>query len=185
MGVQARDQARADDMARDQARADDQASPSTPTAAGPLDRARISDLVRALDRALVRASAHDLAPSFTRGISEDLDLSLALARAIDDPRARARDLAMAKDVADGLERAFTILMELLRELDAVQVDASGSDLSRLDLSDLDVLVGVIWTQETKWPLDKVERIRAQSEEIHPGVYRVGGSSGDPADLVTV
>jgi hypothetical protein len=170
---------------RTQARADDQAAPSTPSAAGPLDRARVGDLLHALDRALVRARAHDLAPAFTRGISEDLDLSLALARDIDDPRACTRDLALAKDVADGLERAFTILMEVLRELDAIQVDASGIDLSRLDLSDLDVLVGVTWTQETKWPPGTAEGIRARSEEIRPMVYRVGGSSEDPAALVTV
>jgi hypothetical protein len=74
----------------------------------------------------------------------------------------------------------------LDQLAAVQVDASGADLSEVDLPDLDVLDGVIWTPETTWPPGVAHGVRSRSREIRPGVYQVcSGSERDPSKLAIV
>jgi len=65
-----------------------------------------------------------------------------------------------------------------------EVDASGADLSALDLTDISVLAGVVWTEETAWPPGIAGQVRVRSREIRPRVYRVcGGSQRDPSELV--
>ena len=65
------------------------------------------------------------------------------------------------------------------------IDASGADLSGLDLADVSVLEGVVWTEETTWPPGIRGEVQAQSEVIREGVYQVrGGSEREPAGLVT-
>jgi hypothetical protein len=67
---------------------------------------------------------------------------------------------------------------------AGEVDASGADLSALDLADMSVLEGVVWTEETTWPDGIREQVQSRSLEIRPGVYRVhGGSERDPSELI--
>ena len=140
-----------------------------------LDRARAlatdlaSDLADALDRA--RALATDLA--------SDLADARDLARALDHARALADDLALA------LDRARHRADELVGLLRGAEVDASGADLSALDLAEMSVLEGVVWTEETTWPIGVREQVQLRSREIWPGVYQVcGGSERDPSGLVT-
>jgi len=55
-------------------------------------------------------------------------------------------------------------------LASIQVDASSTDLSRCDFRDLDMFEGVTWTPDTIWPSRIADRIRAQSQEIRPGIH---------------
>ncbi|MGH3224853.1 MAG: hypothetical protein ACRDPY_40275 [Streptosporangiaceae bacterium] len=74
----------------------------------------------------------------------------------------------------------------LEELAAIQVDASGADLSTANFPDLDLLDGIIWTLETTWPPEVANGVRSRSRQIGPGVYQVrGGSERDPLDLIFV
>jgi hypothetical protein len=150
------------------------------------------DLTRASagDRALEAGHAIDL--DRTVGLAGDLARDLALARGL----GRTRDLADAQDLARGrardratdlarsLQEAVGRAEELAGRSHEGEVDASGADLSALDLTDISVLVGVVWTAETAWPPGIADQVRARSREIRPGVYRVcGGSERDPSELV--
>jgi len=106
------------------------------------------------------------------------DLIEVLSGEIDDIGIRLSKLAAALSACAG-----SIPLD---QLAAVQVDASGADLSEADLPDLDVLDGVIWTPETTWPPGVRERVRQRSRPIGPGIYQVcGGSERDPAGLAIV
>jgi hypothetical protein len=90
-------------------------------------------------------------------------------------------MVLARDLAS----SFADSRVLVRRFDAIEVDASGADLSALDLTDMTVLEGVTWTDETTWPPGMLERVRTRSREIRPGVYQVrGGSERDPSRMVT-
>jgi hypothetical protein len=161
-----RDLMRARDLARDLARAG--ASGRT------LEVGHVIELDRTVD--LAGALAGDLA--LARGLS----LTRDLAAARDLARGRARD--RATDLARSLQEAVGRAEELVGRSHEGEVDASGADLSALDLTDISVLVGVVWTEETAWPPGIADQVRARSREIRPRVYRVcGGSERDPAELV--
>jgi hypothetical protein len=149
----------------------------------------VSGLDNALDRAQELASAlgQGRAGCFRRvpdvgGSSFKLhrtrDLIEVLSGEINDIGIRLSKLAAALSACAG-----SIPLD---QLAAVQVDASGADLSEADLPNLDVLDGVIWTPETTWPPGVRERVRQRSRPIGPGVYQVcGGSERDPAGLAIV
>jgi hypothetical protein len=96
------------------------------------------------------------------------------------------DLDRACARADDLKRSFERQRTLIPRFEAVdEVDASGVDLSALDLPDMSVLEGVVWTDETAWPPGVHEQVVPLSEEIDRGVYKVrrGGSDREPSVLV--
>jgi hypothetical protein len=72
----------------------------------------------------------------------------------------------------------------VRELVWIQVDVSGVDLSGA-LIDVEALVNVVWTSDTTWPEGMAKEVRARSEEVQPGVYKVRGGGFDKADLAKV
>jgi len=164
--LQARDVTRDLMRARDLTRA---------VASGPtLEAGRVIDLDRAVD--LAGALAGDL------GLARGLSLTRDFADARDLARGRARD--RATDLARGLHEAAGWAEELVGRSHEGEVDASGADLSALDLTDISVLAGVVWTEETAWPPGIAAQVRARSREIRPRVYRVcGGSERDPSELV--
>jgi hypothetical protein len=83
----------------------------------------------------------------------------------------------------GVPVTYEKLSDLLH---AGVVDASGADMSGLDLTDMRVLEGVVWTEETTWPPGVREEVRRRSREIRAGVYQVGGGRGkELAKLVTI
>lgn len=74
---------------------------------------------------------------------------------------------------------------LIGRLHAAEVDASGVDVSAIDLADMSVLEGVVWTEETTWPDGVREQVQPpQSDEIRPGVYQVRRGSGRDLSRVT-
>ena len=161
-----RDLMRARDLARDLTRAG--ASGRT------LQAGHAIGLDRAVD--LAGALAGDL------GLARGLSLTRDLADARDLARGRARD--RAADLARSLHEAVGWAEELVGRSHEGEVDASGADLSALDLTDISVLAGVVWTEETAWPPGIAGQVRARSREIRPRVYRVcGGSQRDPSELV--
>ncbi|MEU6555357.1 hypothetical protein ABZ915_34615 [Streptomyces sp. NPDC046915] len=165
------------------------------------DLAQARDLAFALARDLARdrALVHDdllRVPDLDqdhRDLAHGLVLKLARARRrvpdlvpyLDRALNRARNLALVLDLTHELTHALTLALALalptwpwaeLRELADGQVDASGADLTRVDVSDLTVLSNVIWSDDTLWPAGTRPRIRAHSDELRPGVYLVRGGN---------
>ncbi|HET9970328.1 MAG TPA: hypothetical protein VFQ68_18995 [Streptosporangiaceae bacterium] len=164
--------------------------------AGDLARVLADDRVGDLDRALNRALDLDLNRALNRALDLDRDLALARARtrvrllipALNRARALARDLDRARDFVLALDRARDFVLalnrarDLARDLAEREIIASGADLSLLAIDDVEIVVGVVWDDETTWPPGIADHVRAASQEIRPGVYRVGGGSErDPAE----
>jgi hypothetical protein len=145
-----------------------------------IDLAHILDLAldhtRALARILRRkdADARDLARAF--------GMVCRLAASLDRERDRARDIKRVRDRAYVFDIARSLpadqVRELLDHLYAIQVYAWDADLSLLDLHDLDVLNGVIWTTGTTWPPGLLVEIYKRSHEIGLGIYKVHGKSSE-------
>lgn len=57
-------------------------------------------------------------------------------------------------------------------LAAIQVDASGMDLSELDLHVTDEVKGTVWTAHTRWPPGIADAIRARSRKIRLDSFQV-------------
>jgi hypothetical protein len=72
---------------------------------------------------------------------------------------------------DGIADALAVAVAM------IPVDASGADLSDLNVSDLAAIVDVIWTRDTVWPKKLARKVRAQSREIRPGLFQVGRARG--------
>ncbi|WP_182885745.1 hypothetical protein [Microbispora sp. H10885] len=146
-----------------------------------LDLAHILDLAldhaRALTRAL--ASKGPNAGDLWRAVG----LAARLTAAIDRERDHARVFAHASGLAASL--ASIKVDSLIEHLNSIEVYVSDTDLSFLDLNDIDVLNGVVWTQFTIWPPSLIEEIRRRSHEIGPGLYQIGWRSEDPAPLTLV
>ncbi|MGW3820491.1 hypothetical protein [Streptomyces sp. NPDC005046] len=170
------------------------------------DLARELDLARNLALVRARALVRDFERENDRWPSDDLPLVRALDLALDrdydlardlardrlgddgtytpfDQRDILRELALALDVALVLDGALALALAHpewpwaeLRELAKGQVDASGSDLTQVDVSDITLLNNVIWSDDTLWPAGTKPRIRAQSRELRPGVYLVQGGT---------
>jgi hypothetical protein len=150
-----------------------------------LDRDLAFDLALALNR--VRALDRDLRLARTLVCDLGLDLVRALVRAFDLVRDLDLALALDRDLARDLARARYLIGDCL---EGVEIDASGADLADLELSTsslAEVLAGVVWDEDTRWPPNLRESILAQSEQIRPGVYRVrgGGTERDPHETAGV
>ena len=143
---------------------------------GPIGRAL--DPAGDHDFAIGRAIAH----ARVRAINLGGDVTSGCARA----RAIARDLARVQHLADRLNDCLGNVLDLIRLLVPGEIDASDADLSHTDLSDLTLLVGVIWTPQTIWPTSLDDLVALHSEEVAPDVYRVcDGHQRNRAGLVNI
>jgi hypothetical protein len=98
------------------------------------------------------------------------------------PRKNARRSCpnLARDLALTIDIARKIASDFAREVHTLQIDASGVDLTEVDITNAAVLDGVIWDEETRWPPGVRDSVEPPvSEEIWPGVYRV--RTGDAPD----
>lgn len=134
--------------------------------------------VCAIAAAMGRARAHlaELDPGFDLGL--DLDQGISRVQRLTDVLARSASFNAieAGDLVDGLLGGLRVarfgLSDLVLSLGAMPVDASGADLSGLDLRRLGALHGVTWTRATRWPPAIAEQVRAHSAEEQPGRYRI-------------
>ncbi len=162
------------------------------------------DLGRAAARATPLDDAHGLAHNLAHNRTRDLDrerardLACALDSTLDSDRALAfiRASALASALASGrdtvltlastLDAARDLALDLANRICTQQIDASGADLSEVRIEQLDALSGTIWTDQTIWPPDIEDQVRAASEKIRPGVYQVrGGNELDRSHLTWV
>ena len=155
------------------------------------------DIACALDSAMIRI--RDLDSPIDSGKVRVLDLGVALdnaevrVRDLDSAVASAvtsaSDLRPARAIAQDLDRSLDSIKALAntipRKLDAIEVNASGANLSHLDLSNFDVLCGVIWTEDTTWPPGIENLVKNRSQPIGPGIFQVHGGSEHNPSLVTV
>jgi len=93
-----------------------------------------------------------------------------LARSASFNARQAQDLHGA--LLASLRDARFTLSDMVLGLGGMQVDASGADLSGLDIRRLGALHGVTWTSRTSWPPAIAEQVRAYSAEDQPGLYRI-------------
>lgn len=149
---------------------------------------RSGDLARDPERALPYASAvgaalsqargllADLGPGFDLGL--DLDRDIQLAQRLTDVLARSASFdvgqatSLCADLLTDLRAARPRVNDLVLGLGNLPVDASGADLSALEVSGLRALDGVTWTRETTWPPAIAARVQAHSAELQPGVYTI-------------
>jgi hypothetical protein len=157
-----------------------------------LARASTRDLLRTRALDLDRAHSLDRALNLAGALALDLDrdLALALARALDLDRtlnsALNLDITRASTFVSGLvrwlDRAVSLARDAALGLRAEQVDASGADLSDVEVGDIEALDGVVWTRQTIWPPGIARQVEAHSEEIGDGVYRVRLGRRDEARM---
>ena len=116
-------------------------------------------------------------------IALDLDRAGDLERALAVARALTRSLDRGMALPDALQSALNQVEELANELvsrfRAGVVDASRADLSGLDVTDVSILEGVVWTKETIWAPDVRRQVETLSREIRSGIYQVGRGSDQP------
>jgi hypothetical protein len=71
---------------------------------------------------------------------------------------------------------------------AILIDAylTGADLTDADLTGANLygayLIGALWSDTTRWPGSEARRMKARSEELRPGVWRVAGSGSADAGV---
>ena len=169
------------------------------------DLVRTRDLARGRVRALNRAlaldldldldHAHELARDLDRTQGRGLANLVSSAKMLPGPTA-LRILDLDPSLAPTLdpdpsprniEAAYHTAGRLLSALMAVRVDASGADLSGLDLGrgGQAALVGVVWTVDTRWPPRLAEFVERSSREIADGVFQVvDGDAHDNADVLS-
>ncbi|MCO5999813.1 hypothetical protein [Actinoallomurus rhizosphaericola] len=167
-----------------------------------------ADFDRAIDIIVVREHAFGLERALSRAhrLAGDIDNDLSRALDGDVGRVLGRALAMAiiseganriarepYPLGSSFERAcdsFRSLGQKLREnlhsvsdviayLELAHIDVSGVDMSQLALQEEEALSNVIWDADTVWPSGIAERVREQSQEIRPGVFRI---TSDPDEL---
>ncbi|WP_165969240.1 hypothetical protein [Actinomadura sp. KC06] len=151
------------------------------------------DLGRTLGHALVRDVALYLDLDHVRDHFHDLDRALGLDLGLARGPAQARDFVRVHIRVHALAFALDAALSGARFLEdflvRVEIDASGADLADLELAEsslAEVLAGVVWDEDTRWPPRLRESVAARSEEIKPGVYRVrGGTERDPHEAAGV
>ncbi|MFI6292390.1 hypothetical protein ACIBEJ_12445 [Nonomuraea sp. NPDC050790] len=138
-----------------------------------IDRAVLSALAVATDRELCRL------PELTRLLTVALARALAGLVRFLSPEDVPRDERVADNLSSLVEAlaqavgdAGELAAELSRAHDLDGVDASGADLSELEVPSPDLLDGVIWDHSTVWPPEILAWVRVSSEQVRAGVYRV-------------
>lgn len=134
-------------------------------------------------RCLGRRLTHLPPPVSPRVIALVDALGAALAesgRALGAIQGGLRELPVSDDPARGdppavpeaVAAAVRLAIALEEEVRAEVVDASGADLSRLDLLDTAPLAGVLWSRTTVWPARIAPMVRARSHRVAAGAYQV-------------
>lgn len=93
--------------------------------------------------------------------------------------------AMSQYVTLPDELSAAIAVNPTEELKAIEIDASGADLSDVYLPDVEILDLVIWTYETRWPAGMLGEIETHSVQIEDGVYQIHSGGRTKAILVSV
>ncbi|WP_157245846.1 hypothetical protein [Nonomuraea typhae] len=139
---------------------------------------------RTLHRAVLAAhdaAAKDLAglPGLNRALTVALAQALARLVRLHSPEDAPRNEIVAENlgcVVEALAQAIGDAGELAGELARVNdlegVDASGVDLSGLNVPSVELLRGILWDNRTIWPPKVTALVRACSEEVRAGVFRV-------------
>jgi hypothetical protein len=153
-----------------------------------LPRVLARDLVRDLAQTLGLAGALARTLAHTLDLTHDRDFARVLARDLTRARDLVHDVALTRDLTSDLNRLLNRLLnracDLSCDLADLPVNASGADLTGLNLSAQAMLNGaldgVTWDEGTRWPPSLRGWVAERSEEITAGVYQVrGGTERDP------
>ena len=157
------------------------------------ERLRAHSLAAAKDAArctkLLRNRAHDLAGHLTESSSFSCSVAYQIVQALDlaGEIREDMDLDRVRTLLGALKESRLLAERFRAQLSAVPVDASAVDLSGLKVGDnFRALAGVVWTEETIWPPDLVEHVKASSTRLENGAWRVrNGDARENAAMVTV
>lgn len=130
-------------------------------------RDRIRDIVA--DYANARAVSKSSREEVVEGLAKNLSLELADAALCRGPFEQLHHLDNAIILARDLFLA--IAGDDLANLDLSGLDFTGIDLRHAHIEN-STLLGVVWSDNTRWPPDFEEKILRLSDEIHPGIHRV-------------
>ena len=148
------------------------------------DLTRVLDIIGILDLGLDRSPAlngcldsiasGDSTSSFIFALEHNSDAAGDVAIYLE------RYFILGRDVASDIARAAAIVLagaqdqarSIAQHLDSYELDASGEDLSGVEIRHLDALDGITWTRETTWPSAIAGDIEGNSYEIQPGVYQI-------------
>jgi hypothetical protein len=104
-----------------------------------------------------------------------------------------RYLALGRDIYTDINaaarvtqaRALDLARALAHDLDSHELDASGEDLSSIQIQHLDAIDGITWTRQTTWPPAIANQVEEHSTEIRPGLYQIHhGDTRDRRTLLT-
>jgi hypothetical protein len=129
-----------------------------------------SDLAGVIADAASLAGNSRLASVLARDLGEIADKVKAARDFVRD--IRLLDPRLALQLVGDIDYARDLARALWKAVAAYQVDASGADLSAIEIRDLHDLDGVIWTDQTTWPPGIASEVRVHSDEIRPGIYQV-------------
>lgn len=150
---------------------------------------RAGDLANALARDIDVALARDLVREliFELDRARGLDIVLVGSLAFHLDRAYAHSCLLVDATATSLVRTLGQKMTgnppttqttppheiryVQQVLDHVTNDFVGADLERTSLHGAS-LEGIRWSTSTRWPADWLERIRAASVEVEPGIFQI-------------
>jgi hypothetical protein len=181
VGALARARARAREIARDRALAPDRALARAVNIIGILDLYLGLGLGRGRDPNFDADNDSYLSLAvlgLSRGVAGDIDRYLALGRDVASDIDRASEIALASALDHARATA--------QDLDSHELDASGEDLSGIEIRHLDAVDGITWTRETTWPPAIAGHVEENSYEIQPGVYQVHlGDTRDRHMLLTL
>lgn len=153
-----------------------------------LDKALEDDIDTALghDIPMILAVARDLDRELsfirerTTALDGDLDLVGGLSPGF------VRGIARARHIARSLAREQEQARDLADLAGNMPIDVSAADLSGLDVDfiDLSVLAGMVWSAATRWPPGVADRLRACSDRVAEGRFRlrVPSPSSQHSDL---
>ncbi|MFB6517624.1 hypothetical protein [Streptomyces sp. NPDC056401] len=143
---------------------------------------RVKESVQRIDRALINAEKMQSAVPETPAAAElETPLSLLLRDLTRSRKALLRisgafmdaDAQRTQGVVRGLlSRSADHVVDIQGVLATLKADAQGVDMSFLEVSALDELIGVIWDLQTSWPDAWFEEIRRHSVNVRPGVFEI-------------
>lgn len=127
---------------------------------------------RTLNRAHARARSSEARAGLAGALARSEDITAVLTLALSgDPQREALGSILCREVCRNIGSA---LRQEAPSLDVAAVsslldDFTRADLRNCDLDDCNVLIGVYWSQQTKWPKTMdVEALKARSRETPPG-----------------